>query len=84
MAWYGSEAFGKMVAAFRPSSSTSMNEEAGEGDVLVGPVSRGEAAELIRKDYERSYFVTGEVRVLMCDEEQSFYQVKHNVGEDDL
>lgn len=72
------------MAALRPSSSTSEDEEVGEGDVLVGPVSRSEAAELIRKDYERSYFVTGEVRVLMCYEEQSFYHVKRNVGEDDL
>ena len=62
MAWYGSEAFGKFVAAFRPSSASS---EAEDEEVYVGPVPRSEAVELIKKDYERSYFVTGELRILM-------------------
>jgi hypothetical protein len=63
LAWYGSEAFGKVVAAFRPSSSSSEVEE--EEAAYVGPVPRSEAVELIRKDYERSYFVTGEPRILV-------------------
>lgn len=59
LAWYGSEAFGKAVAAFRPS------KEAEEDDVEVydGPVPRSEAVALIRKDYERSYFVTGNMNM---------------------
>lgn len=57
MAWYGSEALGKAVAAFRPSSGSAETEEEA---VYGGPVPRSEAVELIRKDYERSYFVTGE------------------------
>jgi hypothetical protein len=61
MAWYGSEAFGKVVAAFRPRSDDAEDEE---GEVaFVGPVSRNEVVELIRKDYERSYFVTGNMNM---------------------
>ncbi|KAG0590105.1 hypothetical protein KC19_1G072000 [Ceratodon purpureus] len=60
MAWYGSEAFGKAVAAFRPSSGREDEEDV---EVYAGPVPRTEAVELIRKDYERSYFVTGNMNM---------------------
>ncbi|XP_073389589.1 uncharacterized protein [Physcomitrium patens] len=55
MVWYGSEAFGKFVAAFRPSATVEPEDE----EMFVGPVPRSEVVDLIKKDYERSYFVTG-------------------------
>lgn len=57
-AWYGSEAFGKLVAAFRPPGSLEVEED--EQEIFDGPLARKDVVELIRKDYDRSYFVTGE------------------------
>lgn len=60
LAWYGSEAFGKVVAGFRPSKPTdglSATEE--ESLTENGPVERKDALELLRADLDRSYFVTG-------------------------
>lgn len=60
LAWYGSEAFGKIVSGFRPSlSAREAKEEEEEEEQFVGSVSRRDVVEAIRKDYERSYFVTG-------------------------
>lgn len=57
-AWYGSEAFGKLVAAFRPPRSLEVEED--QQEIFDGPLARKDVVELIRKDYDRSYFVTGE------------------------
>jgi hypothetical protein len=58
LAWYGSEAFGNLVSLFRPASSSTAQENE-EGEELQGPISRKDAVDAIRKDYDRSYFVTG-------------------------
>ncbi|CAK9227473.1 unnamed protein product [Sphagnum jensenii] len=58
LAWYGSEAFGNLVSLFRPASSSTAQEDE-EGEEFQGPISRKDAVDAIRKDYDRSYFVTG-------------------------
>lgn len=60
-AWYASEAFGKAVAVFRENKA---GEEASPA-ALDRALSREEAAELLRKDYEQSYFVTGALHASM-------------------
>lgn len=55
LAWYASEAFGKAGAVFREKDSADDASTA----VLDRPLGREEAAEMLRKDYEQSYFVTG-------------------------
>ncbi|BBM98600.1 hypothetical protein MPTK1_1g14720 [Marchantia polymorpha subsp. ruderalis] len=58
LAWYGSEAFGNAVATFRPKSGEDQADDDGELK-FDGPVSREDAVDLIKKDFDRSYFVTG-------------------------
>lgn len=56
-AWYASEAFGQAVAAFRPKKDKEDEEEV---DEAVLPLSHEEVVALLRADYDRSYFVTGQ------------------------
>lgn len=58
LAWYASESFGNLVALFRPSAREDA-EEVEQADAFQGPVPRQQAVEAIRKDFEKSYFVTG-------------------------
>ncbi|KAG6545240.1 hypothetical protein Mapa_013352 [Marchantia paleacea] len=58
LAWYGSEAFGNAVAMFRPKSGEDQAADDGE-QKFDGPVDREDAVALIKKDFDRSYFVTG-------------------------
>ncbi|XP_024523549.1 uncharacterized protein LOC9643762 [Selaginella moellendorffii] len=62
MVWYLSEAFGIAAAGLRNFQSglgKSQGQEQEEGDFEV--VTREMACDLIRKDYEQSYFVTGKM-----------------------
>lgn len=60
LAWYGSEAFGKVVATFKGNQT--------EEDLIddeFGPViSRDVVVTALRKDYDKSYFVTGIVTII--------------------
>ncbi|CAM6105128.1 unnamed protein product [Calypogeia fissa] len=67
-AWYGSEAFGKVVAGFRPSKEEEVEEES----VNDGPIERKEAVELLRVDLDRSYFVTGNMATGIYEEDCEF------------
>eukprot|EP00897_Mesotaenium_endlicherianum_P009765 jgi/Mesen1/8817/ME000053S08226 len=57
LAWYGSEAFGKVVSVFKSKEdgNDGIEDEFGE------TVSRDVALDALRQDYDRSYFVTGQM-----------------------
>eukprot|EP00271_Cylindrocystis_brebissonii_P009121 TRINITY_DN2377_c0_g2_i1.p1 TRINITY_DN2377_c0_g2~~TRINITY_DN2377_c0_g2_i1.p1 ORF type:complete len:272 (-),score=39.06 TRINITY_DN2377_c0_g2_i1:586-1401(-) len=59
LAWYGSEAFGKAVAVFRGKGGAGEEEELAADAEFGAVIERDVAMEALRKDYERSYFVTG-------------------------
>ena len=59
-AWYGSEVFGRAVALFRGKSEEDKAVDDEFGPVVTLDVAR----EALRKDYERNYFVTGEMLAL--------------------
>eukprot|EP00243_Klebsormidium_subtile_P004624 TRINITY_DN18773_c0_g1_i1.p1 TRINITY_DN18773_c0_g1~~TRINITY_DN18773_c0_g1_i1.p1 ORF type:complete len:262 (+),score=49.81 TRINITY_DN18773_c0_g1_i1:24-788(+) len=86
-AWYASEAFGQAVAAFRPKKDKEEEEEVNEA---VLPLSHEEVLALLRADYDRSYFVTGDMTTRIYDKDCEFadpfasfrglYRFKRNVS----
>eukprot|EP00899_Mesostigma_viride_P006645 jgi/Mesvir1/15982/Mv08289-RA.1 len=60
-AWYGSELLGQLAAALTPSREKDSNAPAQKLQTDGKPIDRKQAAAIIRKDYESSYFVTGEM-----------------------
>ncbi|KAL3701163.1 hypothetical protein R1sor_019185 [Riccia sorocarpa] len=71
LAWYGSEAFGNVVSVFRPRPSEVGDADDGELK-FDGPVGRETSVELIKKDYDRSYFVTGNMATGIYEEDCEF------------
>ncbi|KAJ7571031.1 hypothetical protein O6H91_01G146000 [Diphasiastrum complanatum] len=60
LAWYATEAFGNAVSALRPKEGAAASEEEQHED-RGGPVAREVAVQAIRRDFETSYFVTGDM-----------------------
>ncbi|KAL2650481.1 hypothetical protein R1flu_018609 [Riccia fluitans] len=71
LAWYGSEAFGNAVSVFRPKASDDAAADDGELK-FDGPVDRKTSVELIKKDYDRSYFVTGNMATGIYEDDCEF------------
>ncbi|XAR63027.1 hypothetical protein NMG60_11022812 [Bertholletia excelsa] len=74
VAWYGSELLGIAASFFRPPSSVEAPEGGGRELALDGSgvVDRILVAESIKKDFERSYFVTGNLTLNAYEENCEF------------
>lgn len=71
MAWYSSELLGIAASLFRPPS----NLEASGAELAVdesGVVDRGLVVESIKQDFQRSYFVTGNLTLDAYEEDCEF------------
>ncbi|XP_008810114.1 uncharacterized protein LOC103721622 [Phoenix dactylifera] len=72
MAWYGSELLGIAASFFRPAPPTAPVEDlVGDGDGL-GSMTRAQVVEAIKEDFQRSYFVTGNLTVNAYEEDCEF------------
>lgn len=71
-AWYGSEAFGKVVALVRGKPQEEEGTGASGGEEEATTISRAEAVAALRSDYDRSYFVTGQMTMHIYEEECEF------------
>ncbi|GAB2224131.1 hypothetical protein Drorol1_Dr00004878 [Drosera rotundifolia] len=78
MAWYGSEFLGIAASLFRPSPMSSRfgeGEGEGEGGLArdgFGAVERSSVVESIKQDFQRSYFVTGNLTLDAYEENCEF------------
>lgn len=63
LAWFGSEAFGKVVGVFRSRPDEPLQEDIEFGETIPRDV----AVATLRKDYDRNYFVTGEMTMGLYD-----------------
>ncbi|KAK3428602.1 hypothetical protein EUGRSUZ_E00102 [Eucalyptus grandis] len=72
-AWYGSELLGIAASLFRPPASAEAParefELAGDG---AGAFDRSAVVETIKEDYQRSYFVTGNLTLHAYEEDCEF------------
>ncbi|CAL9044647.1 unnamed protein product [Musa banksii] len=71
LAWYGSELLGIAASLFRPSPSTAPSEEL-RADGLGFAAGRAEVAEAIKEDFDRSYFVTGNLTLEAYEDDCEF------------
>ncbi|CAA6673735.1 unnamed protein product [Spirodela intermedia] len=73
-AWYGSEMLGIAASFFRPSSEKLREREekplVGEGE--LGLPGRERVVESIKEDFQRSYFVTGDLTLNAYEEDCEF------------
>eukprot|EP00250_Pteridium_aquilinum_P007319 c17063_g1_i1 orf=401-1135(-) len=68
-AWYGAEALGNVAALFNPKSSISLSDST---DPLQGALDRDYVIQAIVDDYDRGYFVTGNVSSGVYEEDCEF------------
>lgn len=68
-AWYGAEALGNIVAAFNPKPSVSLSDSV---DAIQGPLSRDYVVQAVIDDYDKGYFVTGNVSSGVYEEDCEF------------
>ncbi|KAG1362374.1 hypothetical protein COCNU_10G005930 [Cocos nucifera] len=72
LAWYGSELLGIAASLFRPGPPPAPVEElAGDVDGL-GSMTRAQVVEAIKEDFQRSYFVTGNLALNAYEEDCEF------------
>ncbi|XP_010933970.1 uncharacterized protein [Elaeis guineensis] len=72
LAWYGSELLGIAASFFRPAPPPApVQELAGDGDGL-GSMTRAQVVEAIKEDFQRSYFVTGNLTLNAYEEDCEF------------
>ncbi|KAK1297002.1 hypothetical protein QJS10_CPB15g00789 [Acorus calamus] len=73
LAWYGSELLGIAASVFRPSPSLAGDRDSGglAGDGS-GSVDRARVVEAVKEDFERSYFVTGNLTLDAYEENCEF------------
>ncbi|KAF3340359.1 hypothetical protein FCM35_KLT16130 [Carex littledalei] len=73
VAWYGSELLGIVASFFRPGSSGQMSEESTRDDDEESEcVGRAQVVEAIKEDFERSYFVTGNLTLKAYEDDCEF------------
>ena len=70
LAWYLSEAFGDVTALFRKRGSFDASSSASSEE--AGPASFAEAVDRLREDYDRAYFVTGQMDIPLYQEDCEF------------
>ncbi|KAI5055907.1 hypothetical protein GOP47_0029714 [Adiantum capillus-veneris] len=68
-AWYGAEALGNISALFNPKPSTDVYDSS---DVFQGPLGRDYVIQSIIDDYDKGYFVTGNVSSGVYEEDCEF------------
>nr|XP_009400732.1 PREDICTED: uncharacterized protein LOC103984889 isoform X1 [Musa acuminata subsp. malaccensis]XP_018681896.1 PREDICTED: uncharacterized protein LOC103984889 isoform X1 [Musa acuminata subsp. malaccensis] len=71
LAWYGSELLGIAASLFRPSPSAAPSEEL-RADGLGFAAGQAEVAEAIKEDFDRSYFVTGNLTLEAYEDDCEF------------
>ncbi|XP_072987105.1 uncharacterized protein [Typha latifolia] len=69
LAWYGSELLGVAASLFRPPQPAEVL--VGDGDGL-GEMGRAMVAEAIKEDFQRSYFVTGNLTIKAYEDDCEF------------
>ncbi|CAM9831272.1 unnamed protein product [Discosporangium mesarthrocarpum] len=67
-AWYGSELLGNIVGALKPKTTEVVDTEC-KGTT---PLGREEAVASLRTDYDRVYFVTGEMDMNLYEDDCEF------------
>lgn len=72
LAWYGSEALGIAASVFRPSTTAQPSGEQSSQDEVVGSIPKDAVVDAIKKDFERSYFVTGNLTTVIYEEDCEF------------
>ncbi|KAJ8900569.1 hypothetical protein K2173_025346 [Erythroxylum novogranatense] len=73
LAWYGSELLGIAASVFRsPSKTVETREDFKLAVDESGTVDRAIVVEKIKEDFERSYFVTGNLTLQVYEEECEF------------
>lgn len=74
LAWYGSELLGIAVSFFRPplEAGAPLQEPDGSWVDGSGPVDRTQVVETIKEDFQRSYFVTGNLTTNAYEENCEF------------
>ncbi|CAM9206082.1 unnamed protein product [Chrysoparadoxa australica] len=68
VAWYGSEAFGDLMGALSGGKSAEKSQELDRSSKL----ERGEAIASLRADYEKVYFVTGDMDMNLYEQDCTF------------
>ncbi|CAI5492892.1 unnamed protein product [Closterium sp. Naga37s-1] len=71
-AWYASEAFGKAVAAVRGGEAEGGRGKGATAEGEPAVVERDAAIKALREDYDKSYFVTGEMTMWLYEPECEF------------
>lgn len=72
IAWYASELLGIAASLFRSSPSGSIEEGSDLSGDGSGPLDRALVVETIKQDFQRSYFVTGNLTVGAYEENCEF------------
>ncbi|KAJ8450256.1 hypothetical protein Cgig2_033450 [Carnegiea gigantea] len=72
IAWYASELLGIAASLFRSSPSGSIEEGSDLSGDGSGPLDRAVVVETIKQDFQRSYFVTGNLTVGAYEENCEF------------
>lgn len=72
LAWYGSEALGIAASVFRPSTTAQPSGEKSSQDEIVGSIPKDAVVDAIKKDFEKSYFVTGNLTTIIYEEDCEF------------
>lgn len=72
LAWYGSEAFGKAVAVFKRTDGEGEGEGKEDSEGFGAVIERETAMAALRKDYDRSYFVTGNMSMGIYEDDCEF------------
>lgn len=68
-AWYGAEALGNVAALFNPKPSVDFSDSS---DTLQGALGRDYVVQSIVDDYDKGYFVTGNVSSGVYEEDCEF------------
>ncbi|CAI5483846.1 unnamed protein product [Closterium sp. Yama58-4] len=71
-AWYASEAFGKAVAAVRGGEADGGRGKGATAEGEPAVVDRDAAIKALREDYDKSYFVTGEMTMWLYEPDCEF------------
>nr|ABK26182.1 unknown [Picea sitchensis] len=72
LAWYGSEALGIAASVFRPSTAVQPSGEQSSQNEVAGSIPKDAVVDAIKKDFERSYFVTGNLTTIIYEEDCEF------------
>ncbi|XP_011628905.1 uncharacterized protein LOC18424121 isoform X2 [Amborella trichopoda] len=72
LAWYGSELIGIAASFFRPSKNGDFDRNLELAGNIEGNLSREAVVDCIKEDFQRSYFVTGNLTLNVYEEDCEF------------